>query len=81
MGSWVLSGTEIPGELIGEKEALPVNSFTLSFTDCALWPLRLMPPLTGDTLMGSCTSQGELRGPGNALTGIHNLVGTSSECC
>lgn len=76
-GSWVLSGAEKQGELIAGMETLCVIAFKLGFTEGARWLLKLTPPLTQDTIMGTKTSQGELSRP----DWICNLVGVSSQHC
>lgn len=81
VGSWLMSGAGKQGDVIGGTEPLWVIPFTLGFTGRALWSLRLMPLCTGDTIMGTRTSQGEWSRPSCYLAEICNLVGTRSEYC
>lgn len=48
------------GQLIEEMEVPPVMAFSRGFTHLTL---KLMPPLTGDTIIGTRTSQGQLCRP------------------
>lgn len=48
------------GKLIEEMEVLPVMAFSWGFAHLTL---KLMPPLTGDTIIGTRTSQGQLCRP------------------